>query len=68
MGGPGFKSVLTGGPWASHLTPIAYPYHSSALEPIHSIDSKMKGKGLKKKEKKRNREFGYICYPCVAFL
>ena len=31
--------------WASHLTPIAYPYHYSALEPIHSIDSKIEGKG-----------------------
>ena len=31
------------------LDPIASPYHSSALEPIHSIDSKMEGKGLKKR-------------------
>ena len=36
-------------PWASHLTTMAYLYHSSALEPIHSIESKMEGKGLKKK-------------------
>ena len=53
-GGPSFKSGLRHfpavWPWASHLTPIAYPYHSSALEQIHSIDSKMEGKGLKKKE------------------
>ena len=52
IGGPGFKSDLRHfpvvWPWASHLTPIAYPYHSSALEPIHSIDSKMEDKGLKK--------------------
>ena len=39
-----FPAVL---PWASHLTPIAYPYHSSALEP-DSIGSKTDGKGLKK--------------------
>ena len=51
-GGPRLKSGLRHfpamWPWASHLTPKAYPYHSSALEPIHSIDSKTEGKGLKK--------------------
>ena len=29
------------------LDSIAYPYYSSALEPIHSIDSKMEGEGPK---------------------
>ena len=51
-GGPRFKSghrhFPAVWPWTSHLIPIAYPYPSSALEPIHSIDSKSEGKGLKK--------------------
>ena len=53
MGGPrlkfGLRHFPAVWPWASHLTSIAYPYNSSALEPIHSIDSKKEGKGLKKK-------------------
>ena len=52
MGGPRFEFDLKHfpavWPWASHLAPIAYPYHSSALEPIQSIDSKMEAKGLEK--------------------
>ena len=56
-GGPASKSglryFLAVWPWASHLTLIAYPYYSSALEQIHSIDSKTEGEGLKKKRKKK---------------
>ena len=53
LGVPGFKSDLrlcdlAVWPWAGYLITIAYPYHSSALEPMHSIASKMEGKGLKK--------------------
>ena len=33
--------------------PIAYLYHSSALEPIHSIDYKTESKGL---ERERDRQ------------
>ena len=47
--GPGFKYDLVHfpavWPWASPLTPLPSPDHSSALEPIHSIDSKMEGEG-----------------------
>ena len=51
----------------SHLSPIAQPYCSSALEPIICIDSKTEGKSLKRgrdrqickqmeRDRKRERE------------